>query len=241
MKKFYTATLLTMMILVVPTARAAEKNWSDQAELSYVKTSGNSDISTLSFKNELKTKFTEQLSSTWKLGALSSQNDGSRTAERYYTELRGDYLFTERLYSYLAVGWEKDTFAGIDRRIYSGPGAGYKILLGPKHFLNGEAGLNYVSEKYTNETTNDFLSGRLFGKYEFAFNDTNKFSQSLEYRHDFEASKHYKVISETAVTSALNSRFSLKVSYTVNYDHAPVPDTLDQTDTILATALVANF
>jgi len=241
MKKFYAVMLVAVMFLAVPSARSEEKNWSDQAELSYVKTSGNSDLSTLSFKNELKAKFSEQLSSTWKLGALSGQNAGSRTAERFYTELRGDYLFTERLYSYLTVGWEKDSFAGIDRRIYSGPGAGYKLLLGPRHLLNAEAGLNYVSEKYTDDTNNDFLSGRLFGKYEFAFNDANKFSQSLEYLHDFEASKHYKIRSETAVTSALNSKFSLKVSYTVNYDHMPVPATLDHTDTILATALVANF
>ena len=241
MEKIHAATLLALMFFVVPLAQAEEKNWSDQAELSYVKTSGNSDLSTLSLKNELKAKFTDRLSSTWKLGALSGQNSGVRTAEKFYTELRGDYLFTERIYSYLNLGWEKDSFAGIDRRIYTGPGGGYKFLLGPKHILNGEVGLNYVNEKYTDDTTNDFLSGRLFGKYEFAFNETNKFSQSLEYLHDFESSKHYKVNSETAVTSALNSRFSLKVSYTVNYDHQPVPETLDHTDTTLATALVANF
>ena len=240
MKKLYAALFLATLFLIAPKAQA-EKNWSDQAELSYVKTSGNSDTSTLSFKNELKNKYSDQLSSTWKLAALSAQNDGSRTAERFSTELRGDYLFSERFYSYLNLGWLKDTFAGIDTRLYAGPGAGYKLLAGPKHLLSAEVGLNYVSEDYTNDTKEDFFSGRLFGKYEFAINDTNKFSQSLEYLHNFEASKDYNVISETALSSALNSKFSLKVSYTVNYDHMPVPDTLKHTDTILATALVANF
>lgn len=232
---------LAVMVVFAAPALAEEKNWSDQAELSFVETSGNSDTSTLSFKNELKIKFTDQLSGTWKLGALSAQNDGVRTAESFYTELRGDYLLTERFYVYLNTGWAKDNFAGLDSRIYAGPGAGYKILLGPKHFLASEAGLNYMSEEYTNDTEEDFLAGRLFGKYEFAFNETNKFSQSLEYLLNFDESEDYNIISETAVTSALSTNYSLKVSYTVKYDHMPVPDTLDDTDTIMAVALVANF
>ncbi len=242
MKNKYAVTVLAVLCAAVADVQAAEgKNWSDQAEFSYVETGGNSETSTLSLKNELNVKFSDKLSGTWKVGALAGQSDGVRTAESYYTELRGDYLLTERLYAYLNAGWAKNTFAGLDFRIYSGPGAGYKILLGPKHFLSAEAGLNYVSEDYTNNTDDDFLEGRFFGKYELAFNDTNKFSQSLEYLHDFSENQDYNIISETSVTSVLSTNYSLKVSYIVKYDHMPVPATLDDTDTILAAALVANF
>jgi putative salt-induced outer membrane protein len=241
MKILYTATVAAVLIGVGPTAGAAEKNWSDQAELSYVETGGNSDTATLSFKNELIIEFSDRLAGIWKLGALSSHNDGIRNAESYFTELRGDYLLTERWYAYLNAGWAKDTFAGLDSRIYAGPGAGYKLLAGPRHFLAAEMGLNYTTEEYTDDTEEDFIAGRLFGKYEFAFNETNNFSQSLEYLHNFDESDDYKIISESAVTSALSTNYSLKVSYTVKYDHMPVPASLDDTDTILAAALVANF
>jgi putative salt-induced outer membrane protein len=241
MKKIYAATGLAMLLGMAATVPAAAKNWADEAELSYVETGGNSDTASLSFKNELRVKFSDTIAGTWKVGALSATNAGTRTAESHATELRGDYLFTERLFAYLNAGWAKDPFAGLDSRWYSGPGAGYKILLGPIHFFTVEAGLNYVSEEYTDNTEVDFIAGRLFGEYIFAFNDTNKFSQSLEYLHNFSEGTDYNIIAETAVTSALSSNYSLKVSYTVKYDHMPVPATLDDTDTILAAALVANF
>lgn len=232
---------LALIFGMAAPARAAEKNWTDEAELSYVETGGNSETTSLSFKNALQVKFSEAITGAWKAGALAATNAGVRTAESYYTELRGDYLFTERLYAYLNAGWAKDSFAGLDSRLYAGPGVGYKILPGPIHLLVVETGLNYVNEEYTDDSEEDFIAGRLFGKYEFAFNDTNKFSQSLEYLANFSESQDYNIISETAITSALSSNYSLKVGYTVKYDHLPVPATLDDTDTILAAALVANF
>jgi putative salt-induced outer membrane protein len=242
MKKIFVLVLLAAMFAFAVSAQAAaDKSWSDQAELSYVDTGGNSKASTLSLKNELRVKFSDIISGTWKLGALAGQSDGVRNSESYYTEIRGDYLFTERWFAYLSAGWAKDSFAGLDSRIYAGPGTGYKMLLGPKHFLSAEAGINHMSEKYTSDVEKDFLAGRLFGRYEFAFNDNNKFSQSFEYLLNFDESKDYNIISETALTSALSNNYSLKISYTVKYDHMPVPATLDDTDTILAAALVANF
>lgn len=241
MKKTIIAIVMSILACSMSEANTEQKNWSDEAELSYVETGGNTDTSTFALKNELQVKLAEKSSASWKLGALSNTSDGVRNAEAYYMELRGDHLFTERVYLYLKTGWEKDTFAGLDSRLYGGPGLGYKILTGPKHLLFAEAGLNYVNEKYTNNTEDDFISDRFFGKYEFVFSETNKFSQSLEYLCPLEESADYNVISETAVTSALAANYSLKASYTVKYDTLPVPNTLDNTDTVFGTALVATF
>lgn len=242
MKKIAIAVVVAIMSCVTSRAHAEpKKNWSDEAEISYVETGGNTDTSTFSLKNELKVKLTEKLSSSWKLGAISSTSGGVRNAESYHMELRGNYLFTKMVYAYLYSGWEKDTFAGLHSRLYAGPGLGYKLLIGPYHFLFVEAGINYVDEEFTDNTEEDFFSGRLFGKYEFVFNDVNKFHQSLEYLFHLDENEEYNVISETAITSALGTNYSLKASYTVKYDNRPVPGTLEKTDTILATALVANF
>ena len=220
---------------------AEEKRLSDEAELSFVDTGGNTDVKSLSFKNLLKYKFTEKLNGAWKVGALYGESDGETNAESYFTELRLDYLFTDRLYSFALAGWEKDEFAGINSRYYLGPGAGYKFLLGPKHFLSGEAGLNYVNEEYTDDTDRNYLGGRVFAQYEYAFTEKNKFSQSLEFLYDFDDSENYNVNSETAIISALSDYLSLKASYQIKYDNKPVPSTLEETDTILAITLVANF
>ena len=135
----------------------------------------------------------------------------------------------------------KDKFAGFDSRYYVGPGAGYKFLMGPKHILVGEVGLRYVNEEYTNNTDADYLEGLAFAEYEYAFTNKNKFSQSLEFLYDFENSDNYRLNSETALLSSLSDYLSLKTSYVIKYDNEPVPSTLDDTDTILAIALVVNF
>jgi putative salt-induced outer membrane protein len=221
--------------------RAEDKRWGDEAELSFVDTGGNTEVTTLSAKNLLKYKFTEKMEGFWKLGVLYGESDGEKNAENYFTELRMDYLFTKRFYCYATGGWLKDKFAGFDSRYYVGPGMGYKFFMGPKHILLGEVGLRYVTEEYTNDTDADYLEGLTFARYEYAFTNKNKFSQSLEFLYDFEDSDNYKVNSETAVLSSLSDYLSLKTSYVIKYDNEPVPKTLDDTDTILAVALVVNF
>lgn len=237
--KFFIA--LIIMCVMATAGYAEEKKWSDEAGLSYVDTGGNSDFVSLSAKNLLKYTFTDELKGAWKLGALYGKADGVKTAESYFTEFRLDYLYTDLIYFAGIAGWFKDTFAGIESRYYIGPAVGYKLLTGPKHFVTAEAGLNYVSEEYVNNTKEDYLQGRAFGLYEYPFNPKNKFSQSLEFLYDFEDIDNYNMNSITALTSALSDYLSLKTSYEIKYDHEPVPATLKKTDTMLAITLVVNF
>jgi len=220
---------------------ATDKAWSDEAELSVANTTGNTRTTSLAGKNLLTYKFDPEWIGSWKIGGLYSADQGQTTAENYATELRMDYLHTERIYGYALAGWNKDRFAGIDERYYGGAGAGYKLLLGPRHFLAAEGGLNYTLEEYTDDTESGFPTGRAFAKYAYAISKKSKFSQSLEYLYDFSDPSHFKVASETALVAALNAIFSLKAGYTVRYDHSPVPADLKTTDTVMGVALVANF
>ncbi len=220
---------------------AEEKRWDYQAELSFVDTGGNSDVTSLSVKNTLKYKFTEKLFSNWKVGALYGKSGGKKNAENYFTALRLDYSITEQFYVSAITGWQKDEFAGIDSMYYLGPSVGYKFLTGHKHLLLGEAGLRYVGEEYTNDTDKDYLSSRAFAKYEYPFTEKNKVSQSLEFLCDFKDSNNYNLNSETALISAFSNVFSLKTSYVIRFDNQPVPSTLKKTDTVLALTLIANF
>jgi putative salt-induced outer membrane protein len=221
-------------------AQAEDGKWKDEAEVTFVDTSGNTDVSTLSAKNTLTVPITEKTKGTWKLGALYGKSDGETNAESYSTEIRLDHSYTERLYSFGYAGWFRDRFAGIDARYYLGAGGGYKFLIGPKHFLLGEGGGSYTVEEFTDNTDNDFPGGRFFGKYEYHFNEKNKFTQSLELLLDFSKFKNWNLNSETAIVSALNSWLSLKASYEVKYNNDPI-NTVKKTDRILGVALVANF
>jgi putative salt-induced outer membrane protein len=232
---------LCICVTMVSAAHAEEKKWTDEAEFSFVSTGGNTEIVSLSGKNLLKYTFTDKLLGTWRLGALYGKTDNVKTAERYLTDLRLDYSFSDRIYFFGIGGWLQDKFTGIESRYYIGPGAGYRFLTGPKHFLDGEGGFNFVSEDYINDTEEDFLEGRLYGLYQYSFSEKNKFSQSLEFLYDFDDSDNYMINSETAFITALSDYLSLKTSYEIRHDNEPVPATLKETDTILSVTLVVNF
>jgi len=95
------------------------------------------------------------------------------------------------------------------------------FMIGPKHFLLGEGGLNYAYEDYTDpeEDNEQFLEGRLFGKYEWAFTEKTKFSQSLEYLQGFNDMNMWKLNSESALVTLLTDILALKVSYSIFYNN----------------------
>lgn len=234
-------TCLVGLIFIAAGSVCAEVGqWGDEAELSYVDTSGNSEVTTLSAKNKLTYQFSEKITGLWKVEVLNGKSDGERNAESYFSELRGDYLSTERLFYYANASWGKDSFANVDSRIMFGAGSGYKALVGPEQFLQLEAGLTYTIEELTGDSNDEYVGGRLFGIYEYHFNEKSKFSQSLELLLDLEETRNYLINSETALITALNSVLSFKTSYVIAYDNEPADGT-DDTDTVLGVSLVANF
>ncbi|MDY6842891.1 MAG: DUF481 domain-containing protein [Thermodesulfobacteriota bacterium] len=241
MRRIKILLVLSVVCVLFTGVYAEAKKLSDEAELSFVDTGGNTDVTTLSAKNTLKYKFAEELEGTWKSGIMYGESSGERNAESYFTEFRLDYLITERYYANAFAGWLQNRFAGISNRFQMGPGIGYKFFNGPKHFLIGEAGLMFVYEEYTNNIDESYIGGRTFAQYQYAFTQKNKFSQSLELLFSFDEGSNYNVNSETALISALNNYLFLKASYEVKFDNQPVPATLDKTDTILAISLLVNF
>jgi putative salt-induced outer membrane protein len=240
LKKGASLIALVVSLWFVTDVFAETKNWSDVAELSYVQTGGNTKVQTVLLNNTLKYLPTERVIGLWNLNFLYGEIDNEKTAERYFTELRADYLWTERFYSFGNATWLKDQFAGLDARYYAGLGVGYFFVKTPKHTLVTEAGLNYTVEEFTDNTDRGYLGGRLFGKYTYSFTEKNFFSQSVEYLPDFKEASNYLVNSETALVSTLNGNLSLKTSYLVRYDNEPAAGK-KKTDTIASAAVVANF
>ncbi|MDP8241985.1 MAG: DUF481 domain-containing protein [Candidatus Celaenobacter antarcticus] len=241
MKIFKIALLLIVSVCLSSTLFSQEKNWSNSTELSFVNTSGNTEVTTLSAKDKLTYKFSPKIETVLRLAVLYGKSDGIKNSESYSVKLKTSYLISERFYTSLIAGWSKDEFAGIDSKMWVGPALGYKVLTGPKNTLDFEAGVEYVDEKFTDDTKNDYFNGRAFTEYKYAFSDKSNLSQSLEFNYDFENSENYDIASVTAVTTSLSDMLSLKASYNINFVNAPVPTTLKKTDTTLSVSLIINM
>lgn len=256
MKKAY-ALLLACLLATTPVMAAeedeapAKKRLKAEAELSYVDTSGNSEVTTLSAKNKMTYDFTDTLSGTWKMSALNSKSEGERSNESYASELRLDYALSAKAFTGFLAGWKKDRYAFLDAQYYGGVFVGYNFFDGPAHFVKSEAGLDYVSDKFYDDpdtplideskTDRDYVRGRVFSLYEYHINEKTKFSQSVEYLHDFDESENYNINTVTAFITALSDILSLKTSYEVQYDHMPASATADDTDTIFSVALLLSY
>ncbi len=234
--------LAALLVLLSGAAASAEgSRLANETELSVLDASGNTEVTTVNAKNKLTYSFSDATKGTWQLGARYGESGGEKSAESYLAEVRAEHLLTDRIYAAATVGWLRDEFAGIDARWQAGPSVGYKAVAGPAHFLTAEAGLGFVAEDYTDGTDSRRLDGRAGAKYEYALGEKSRFSQALEYRHDFEDADNYAVSSETALVSSLGGRLALKTSYLVAYDHRPVPASLERTDRTLAVTLVVTY
>lgn len=233
------AILLAM--LVAAPLYAEDKAVKNVAELSYLDTSGNTETTTFKAKNTLTWAVSPKTSLIWLVRGLYGESDGEKNAEQYATELRGDYLVTDRLYTSLIGGWLQDEFAGIDTKYYVGPALGYFFLKGPKHVFKSEVEVDYVNEEYIDDTSEDYAQGSVFAEYEYTISDKNKFTQSAKYSVDLEDGERYEAKSVTALIYGFNSTLSLKTSYEVTYVNRPVPSTLEKTDKIFSTTLIINY
>ena len=220
---------------------AEEKKFKDEAEISVVDKTGNTDTTDVNIKNLMWYQFTEKVDGSWKVAIGYGQTDGDKTAENYLTEFKGNYALNDRFYASALLGWERDEFSGIDQRYYIGPALGYKFYTGPKHFLIAEAGAQYVKEDYTDDTDDNFLEGRVFGAYKYQFTEKSAFKQEIELLNDFNDSEKFKVNSITSVTAALNSWLYMKTSYEINYNNDPTGDNIQKTDKVLSATLGINF
>ena len=186
--RFLTFSTVALLLTFNLAGSLVADPWTDQAELSFVDTGGNTETTSLSAKNTLKGPLSGKLALTWSLSGLFAETDGVTTAEQYFTEARLDYTISERFYGFGLTNWKQDEFAGLDSRTSLGLGAGYKFLTGPVHELAGEAGLNQVAEEFTDGTDNDYTSARLFGGYTWTFSESTKLTQTVEYLADLDDS-----------------------------------------------------
>ncbi|MBU2490047.1 MAG: DUF481 domain-containing protein [Proteobacteria bacterium] len=219
----------------------AYPSFQDQGELAFIQTGGNTDITSLSLKNTFTARLNESNRLIQKAAVLYGKDQGKKNAESYDASLRWEHDFSIRLYSYTAGGWFRDVFKGIDDRFQAGAGAGYTLIKTERHSLLFEAGGAWVTEQYTNGMDNDYAEGRTFGRYDLKISEKTKAFQDLEYLVDLGETENYRINSETGIITSLGGAFSLKASYTVNFDNQPTPDTLDGTDTVLAVTLVMNL
>lgn len=234
------AAALVLLSAITPAVAQEDpppEGWRGSGELGYVKTSGNTETSTLNMALEFiyeKGSWRHTLGGT----ALKSTKSGVTDAERWTATAQSDWKMTDRSYLFGAFRHDSDKFAGYDPVSSLTAGYGYNIVQSEKHDLLGEIGIGYRTQEValTGEDENGMIiRGRL--DWAWTITDTTTFGNNLLVEAGDDNTFWQN---DTSLTVAMSDAFAIRLTYQYRYNTDP-PFGSDDTDTQFTTNLVYNF
>ncbi|QDK39429.1 YdiY family protein [Bdellovibrio sp. NC01] len=213
--------------------------WTGEAEAGAILVTGNSDSE--SYAAKLKTVYTHEKNIFTLAGSyIRAEANGTESARNWYGSLRYDRELAEMFSVFIAQRVESDIFAGYLQR--DATDVGVKYFLIKKDDLNWivEAGYRYQKTQPTIGTPFYDNLGRLYSEVNKQWDKTLSFKYWLEYLPNFSDANGYFINSEASMNVMLNSIFSLKIGYLLQYQNAPPADGKNTTTTTTMN-LVAKF
>ncbi len=201
-------------------AQDAPKPREFSADVGYVSTTGNTELSTLSLGEKLILR-----AGRWEhkqgFGTVYASQDGKQTSNLLFTNWRSDWAFTPRLALFGYAGFDRNEFAGISRRFEEAAGLAVKVLTLPNDQWSVEAGLALNQQRSTAGATLDFSSVRSATTFKHLFSKHAYFLQLVEFLPSLKVSEDYRVNTESAIVAPLSAHIAMKAAYVVRFDNLP--------------------
>lgn len=219
----------------------APSPWKLRSEISFVKTSGNTDTETFAGKVEAAWvccvhKF--NLDGQYVYG----RNSGRESSNRLAMGARWEAALNGRFSGIVTLGYGRDRFSGYRFRVFVGPGLGYYLVRDGNRSLQLSLGLNYSHDRFSVGEREQLrsLTGRSLAKFEWRPLGNFRLVENLGHLLSFGEAGRYFVDSETAIETRINKTLSIGVSYKINYQNRPPAAEIRRTDTTFLTALIID-
>ena len=222
MQRFHSALLLAFAVAPLSAQDPAPRRVEFTGDIGFVNTAGNTETTTFNVGEKLTYRLTSFTVQQF-FAVVHGSTDGQTTNGLWRTGLRGDYTLTPRLLLYGSVGFDRNRFAGIQRRFEEGLGAGVKVLTGERDKLEFEAGVAFTQQRSTLDVEDKFTSARAAGTFKHGFTESAYFQQLVEVLPNLEETDDLRINTETALVAPLSKRLAVKVSYVIRYDKLPAP------------------
>ena len=235
---------LVAVVALVPLMALAQEPepadvWSGTAEVSFVSTSGNTDIRTLGVGGEIEYR-PNDWSGLAKIAFIESEADDVVNARSFSALLQVSRRLSPRLEAYARGGYLKDTFAGIDDRISSEGGISYAIATTVPHALTTLIGFGFTREVRVGADDLSLVTANATLQYSWALSETSTLTDETAATADMKNAGDWRFTNAVGLTAGLNGIFSLRFSQKLTYLNEPVRG-FRQTDVVVAAALVASF
>ena len=247
-----TTAIIASVIVIWTTAAVAEdepRRWSDTAEFSFVATGGNTESSSLGFKNTLigswdKSKITVRASGIRveteegsrravevPSGGFTVEDPGSEVAaENYALSARYDRTVREGFFWFAGTGWDRNEPAGIRGR--------YVAQVGVGNIWKDEENLKFKTTYGATITKQNDVSpvpgvDDTFGGLRVAWDYLNQFGRNTTYTNvlivdgNLEETSDWRADMQNGLAVSISEKLALKVGLQLLYDNEPAFEVLD--------------
>jgi putative salt-induced outer membrane protein len=200
-------------------------------DLGYVNTSGNTQVQTLNFTDQLVLNTSPLNKVTQVFGVVYGTNMNRVQTSQWNAGLRDEYSLGKHLGLYGLLGWDRNTFAGTDYRFEEGGGVAFIPIDAPRDRLEIDVGASYIEAKSTftdtlgilRDSSDKYAAARTAIIYRHTFVKDTYIQQTVEGIPDLETSENYRINTQTDVVAPLSKHIAVKLGYTLKYVNLPPP------------------
>jgi putative salt-induced outer membrane protein len=237
--KFLNSTLIICTASLASFGLQAEETtspWNAEAELGFIKTSGNSDTESLNMKAKAVNE-TSIRTYTGKLETARTKNSSTVTGERYFASGKGEYNLDESAFLFALLTYEDDRFSGYDYQATETVGYGRHLIKQDDLSLKAELGAGAKQADLTTGTSESGSIVRVGADLKWKISKSATFTEELS----IESSSDNTITkSVTGLKTRIDESLSSKITYTWK-NNSDVAPTIKDTDTELAVTLVYSF
>lgn len=230
--------ILAMVLLCM--SMFAHAQLTNESEAGIASANGNTKTQTYTLK-QLNTYTFDKNVFTLKSRYLNARANGVETARYFMFGLRYEKELSNHFGLFIGETFEKDKFAGIDKRLITDAGGRYRFIDTEMTKFFSEVGYRYMHEERLDDTFAFSNYGRVYSEWEHKWNTNFSTKYWAEYLPNISDNKDWQFNTELSLAAVLTEIFSLKSGILLRYDKLPAPGIIYNTDTLFTTALVAKF
>ena len=217
-----------------------DPGWYDQAEVSLVRTAGNTRSSTFGLKNRLERLFRDSRitldagglrveTGTTELTAIGmpddfvvvEQTDSRPTAENYFVALRYDRDLSTRSYAYASGGWVRNRFAGVGNRWTGAAGVGWKLIETEGTAFQADLAATATNEQPLVGDTEWFAGLRFTWDLGHRLTETTRLSSLLVVDENLSETEDLRAEFDNSVAVDISGTLALKAGVKLLFDNLP--------------------
>jgi putative salt-induced outer membrane protein len=200
-------------------------------DLGYVNTSGNTDVQTLNFADQVVLNPSPVNKLTQTFTVVYGTNNNKVQTSQWTAGLRDEYALRKHLGLFALLNFDRNTFAGIDYRFEEGGGVAFIPIDAPHDRLEIDVGASYIESKSTftdtlgflRDSSDRYIVARTGIIYRHTIVKDTYVQESVEGIPDLQKSENYRVNSQTDMVAPLSKHIAVKLGYTLRYTNLPPP------------------